>query len=248
MTPAPDQRTVDDDEIAHFAKDSAGWWDPDGPFKPLHWMTPARMEFIRKTVGFHYGIAPDARPPFKGLSVIDIGCGGGLACEPMARLGADVTGVDADASAIAVAQGHAREQALKINYVAGAAEDFVAKKKAFDIVLALEVIEHVSEPDTFMTLCSKLLKPGGILIVSTLNRTWKSYALGIVAAEYILNWAARGTHDWKKFIQPAELARLARHEGLSVIDVSGLAYDPMRRDFILRPQDTDINYFLVAKK
>ena len=239
-------RTVDDTEIAHFAKDSAGWWNPDGPFKPLHWLTPARMEFIRGAVGFHYGLPDEARTPFKGLSVLDIGCGGGLACEPMARLGAKVTGVDADQSAITVARAHAADQNLEIDYVAGAAEDL--GKKTYDIVLALEVIEHVSDPQVFMSLCSKLLKPGGILIVSTLNRTWKSYALGIVAAEYILNWAPKGTHDWKKFIQPAELARMSRQQGLTVIDVCGMVYDPVKRDFFLKPQDVDINYFLVAKK
>lgn len=240
--------TVDAAEIAHFAKDSADWWNPEGPFKPLHWLTPARMKYLRATIGFHYGIADDAIEPFKGLSVVDIGCGGGLACEPMARLGASVTGVDADANAIKVAKAHAAEQDLHINYITGAAEDLTDKKKTFDIVLALEVIEHVSDPAVFMSLCSKLLKPGGILIVSTLNRTWKSYALGIIAAEYILNWAPKGTHDWKKFIRPAEAARLACQQGLTVVDVCGLAFDPVARDFALRQHDVEINYFLAAKK
>ena len=241
-------RTVDAAEIAHFAKDSSHWWDPDGPFKPLHALTPARMEYLRATIGFHYGLPDSDLTPFENLDVLDVGCGGGLACEPMSRLGAKITGIDADENAIAVAAAHAEEQGLDIAYIAGAAEDLAAQKKTFDVVLALEVVEHVSKPELFMSLCNKLVRPGGLLIMSTLNRTWKSYALGIVAAEYVLGWAPRGTHDWKKFIKPADLARMARREGLTVIDVCGLAYDPLKQDFELRQQDTDVNYFLVAKK
>jgi 2-polyprenyl-6-hydroxyphenyl methylase/3-demethylubiquinone-9 3-methyltransferase len=237
-------RTIDDAEIAHFAKDSADWWNPDGAFKPLHWMTPARMEFIRQAVLSHF----KDHTNFKGLSVVDIGCGGGLACEPMARMGASVTGIDADATAIDVARHHAESQNLEINYIAGASEDLAADKKTFDIVLALEVIEHVRNPEEFVSLCSKLLKPGGLLIVSTLNRTWKSFAFGIVAAEHVLHWAPKGTHSWKKFIRPAELARMARSRNLKVTDISGIVFDPLLQDFVIRPSDVDINYFLVAKK
>lgn len=235
-------RTVDTREIAHFSKDSANWWDPDGPFRPLHWMTPTRMEFICNTIRSHF------EHGFKNLTVLDVGCGGGLACEPMARLGATVTGVDADTTAIEVAREHAAGQRLKIDYVNGAAEDLVEDKQKFDVVLALEVIEHVSDPDEFMSLCSKLVKPDGLLIVSTLNRTWKSYALGIIAAEHILQWAPKGTHDWKKFVKPSELARMTRANGLEVSDVCGVVYNPLERDFALHRRDVDVNYFLVAKR
>lgn len=239
-------QTIDTAEIARFAKDSAAWWDPDGPFRPLHWMTPVRMEFIRDQIIAHFA-RDGGLKPLKGLSAVDIGCGGGLVCEPMARMGADITGVDADGSAIRVATGHAEAQGLEVTYLHGAAEDLVAEGKNFDIVLALEVIEHVSDPSAFMSLCSKLLRPGGILILSTLNRTWKSYALAIVVSEHIVHWTPKGTHEWKKFIRPSELARLARQQGLSVTKVSGVVYNPLTQSFALHPHDVDVNYFLVAK-
>lgn len=248
MTSKTRPQTVDASEIAHFAKDSSGWWDPEGAFRPLHWMTPVRMEFIRDQVISHFGIRnAQALKPLSGLSAIDIGCGGGLACEPVARMGAKTTGVDADGNAIAVAKAHAAEQGIDITYIHGAAEDLVEQKKKFDVVLALEVIEHVSDPAAFMSLCSKLLKPGGLLIMSTLNRTWKSYALAIVVSEHIVHWTPKGTHDWQKFIKPSELARMARAENLTVSEVSGMVYNPLTHDFSIHPHDVDVNYFLVAK-
>ncbi len=239
-------KTVEPAEIAHFAKDSSSWWDPEGPFRPLHWMTPVRMEFIRDQVTAHFGLGVSLSP-LKGLTAVDIGCGGGLACEPIARMGAKTTGVDADGNAIAVARAHAAEQGLDITYIHGAAEDLVDQKKTYDVVLALEVIEHVSDPDAFISLCSNLLKPGGLLIISTLNRTWKSYALAIVVSEHIVHWTPKGTHDWNKFIKPSELARMARRQDLSVTTVSGMVYNPLRHDFSIHPHDVDVNYFLVAK-
>jgi len=239
-------KTVEPAEIAHFAKDSSSWWDPEGPFRPLHWMTPVRMEFIRDQVTAHFGLGVSLSP-LKCLTAVDIGCGGGLACEPIARMGAKTTGVDADGNAIAVARAHAAEQGLDITYIHGAAEDLVDQKKTYDVVLALEVIEHVSDPDAFISLCSNLLKPGGLLIISTLNRTWKSYALAIVVSEHIVHWTPKGTHDWNKFIKPSELARMARRQDLSVTTVSGMVYNPLRHDFSIHPHDVDVNYFLVAK-
>jgi 2-polyprenyl-6-hydroxyphenyl methylase/3-demethylubiquinone-9 3-methyltransferase len=233
-------QTIDDREIAHFAKDSSHWWDPKGPFRPLHWITPARMEYLRTQILPLF--------PIKGASVLDIGCGGGLACEGMARLGANVTGIDADANAIRVAQDHAAPQNLKITYINGAAEDLVARRKTYDVVLALEVIEHVSDAEAFVSLCSKLVCPGGVAIFSTLNRTWKSYALGIVAAEHILKWAPQGTHEWNKFIKPSELARMARHNNLTVTDVTGLVYNPLKHEFSLDARDVDVNYFMTATR
>ena len=240
-------KTVDAAEIEHFSQDSGRWWDPEGPFRPLHWMTPARMEFIRDQVASHYGLQPLRLSPLKGLSAVDIGCGGGLACEPLCRMGAQVTGIDADATAIHVASRHAEEQGLGIQYIHGAAEDLVEQGKTFDIVTALEVIEHVSDPDAFILLCSKLLRPGGILIVSTLNRTWKSYAMAIVASEHIVHWTPAGTHEWKKFIKPSELGRLVRRYGLTVSNAAGMVYNPFKHEFSIHQHDLDVNYFLVAK-
>lgn len=239
-------KTVDDSEITHFAKDSADWWNPAGAFRPLHWMTPARMGFIRDQITAHFGLPQELRP-LDGLTAIDIGCGGGLACEPVTRMGAMVTGVDADQNAISVAKDHALQQNLNIEYISGAAEDLVEENRKFDIVLALEVIEHVSDPATFVSLCSKLLKPGGIVIFSTLNRTIKSYALAIVVSEQIVHWTPKGTHNWKKFIKPSELGRFARQEGLSVTTASGMVYNPLTHEFSIHPHDLDVNYFLVAK-
>ncbi len=233
-------QTVDEREIAHFAKDSSHWWDPKGPFRPLHWITPSRMEYLRAQVLPLF--------PIKGANVLDVGRGGGLACEGMARLGANVTGIDADANAIRVAQAHAATQNLKISYINGAAEDLVERKKTYDIVLALEVIEHVSDPEAFVSLCSKLVSPGGVVVFSTLNRTWKSYALGIVAAEHILKWAPQGTHEWNKFIRPSELARMARKNNLTVTDLTGLVYNPLKHEFSLDTRDVDVNYFMTATR
>lgn len=249
MTSKTRPQTIDAAEIAHFAKDSSGWWDPEGAFRPLHWMTPVRMEFIRDQVIGHFATktSPSPLKPLLGLTAIDIGCGGGLACEPVARMGAKTTGVDADGNAIAVARAHAKEQGIEIDYVHGAAEDLVEQKQKYDLVLALEVIEHVSDPAGFMSLCSKLLKPGGLLIMSTLNRTWKSYALAIVISEHIVHWTPKGTHDWNKFIKPSELARMARAENLTVSKVSGMVYNPLRHEFLIHAHDVDVNYFLVAK-
>ena len=181
-------------------------------------------------------------------SILDVGCGGGLMCEPLARLGAKVTGIDADGSAIAVAKAHAAAQDLNIDYINAAAEDLVAQGKTFSSVLALEIIEHVSDPALFVELTTQLVQPNGTLIFSTLNRNWKSYALGIIAAERILNWVPKGTHDWKKFIKPSELARMLTSQGFVVQNVMGIAYHPLKGEFYLAPHDLDVNYFLVASR
>lgn len=227
--------TRDEKEIAHFAQDSRNWWDRDGPFSPLHRLTPARMRFLKGTIG-----------DMKGKSILDIGCGGGLTSEPLARLGAKVTAVDADKQAITVARAHAATQNLTIDYIAGAAEDLVSEGKKFDVVLALEIIEHVSDPRLFVELVTSLVKPGGIIIFSTLNRTWKSYALGIIAAERVIKWVPPGTHDWHKFVKPSELARLIEAQKFTLQRVMGLVYKPLSGAFTLEPHDLDVNYFLVA--
>ncbi|MBP9867673.1 MAG: bifunctional 2-polyprenyl-6-hydroxyphenol methylase/3-demethylubiquinol 3-O-methyltransferase UbiG [Alphaproteobacteria bacterium] len=240
--------TKDDSQIAHFARTSEDWWTQDGPFAPLHKLNPCRIGFLREQIDSHFGLARESRTPMKGLSIVDIGCGGGLVCEPLSRLGAKVTGVDADEQAICVAAQHSANQGLDITYMAGAAEDLVAAKKTYDVVLALEIVEHVADVEGFTKLCASLLKPGGLLILSTLNRTWKSYALGIVVAERIIRWVPAGTHEWQRFLKPSELAKLVRASGLELQDVRGMVYNPLKKCFSLSPSDLDVNYFLVAKK
>ncbi|MCD8520166.1 MAG: bifunctional 2-polyprenyl-6-hydroxyphenol methylase/3-demethylubiquinol 3-O-methyltransferase UbiG [Alphaproteobacteria bacterium] len=237
--------TVDQTEIQAFSKDADKWWDESGPFAPLHRLNQVRMGYIRRQICNHYGLNQTSLKPFTSLKVLDIGCGGGLACEPMARLGADVTGVDADPVAISVAQEHAPLSGLDITYKNDSAEKL---KESFDVVLALEIIEHVSDPAAFVNHCARLTKPGGMVIFSTLNRTAKSYALGIVAAEYILGWVPKGTHTWQKFIKPAELSRMTRQNGLATKDMTGLVFSPLKNEFRISVNDLDVNYFLTANK
>ncbi len=237
--------TVDAREIQNFSKDAGRWWDVDGPFAPLHRLNPTRLSYLRAQIDAHYGCEPKNLTPYKAISVLDIGCGGGLVCEPMSRLGARVTGIDADRQAIAAAQAHAAQSGLSIDYQAVTTADL---KKQYDVVLALEVIEHVADTDQFMKEVAALVKPDGLAILSTLNRTAKSYALGIVAAEYLLRWVSPGTHSWKKFLKPSELARLARAHGLAPQNIQGMVYHPLSKAFVLSGHDTDVNYFLSASK
>ncbi len=236
--------TVLQSEIDNFTKDSAHWWDESGPFKPLHKLNPARIVYIKEQICAHYGRDSADSTPLKKLSVLDVGCGGGLVCEPLSRLGANVSGIDADAQAIDVAQEHAKRGGLKIKYENKAAENL---NKKYDVVLALEIIEHVSDVAQFVEECARLVKPEGLVIFSTLNRTPKSFALGIVAAEHILRWVPKGTHNWRQFIKPAELSKHARKNGLETLDVRGLVYNPLLDDFKMSKRDIDVNYFLTAK-
>lgn len=231
---------LDTREIEHFAKDSSHWWDEAGPFKPLHKLNPVRIEYIREQILNHFEALD-----LKKLSIIDVGCGGGLVCEPFARQGAKVTGLDADEVAISVAKEHAKGQGLDIAYDCKLVEDV---KKTYDVVLALEIIEHVPDVEGFVKSCFDACKPGGLVIFSTLNRTAKSYALGIVAAEYILNWVPQGTHNWKQFVKPSEFARCVRKVDQEVKDICGIRYNPLSDKFSMDPKDVDVNYFLVAGK
>ena len=233
--------SVDKNEISHFAKDSAHWWDESGPFAPLHRLNPVRLGYIKSQ------LAADktGAKALTGLKILDIGCGGGLVCEPLARMGASVTGIDADANAIAVAKAHAEKSNLEIDYRNSASEDI---KGTFDAVLALEIVEHVADIPAFIQSCAKLCKPGGMVIFSTLNRTPRSFALGVVAAEHILRWVPRGTHDWKKFVKPSELVTQAEQNGLTAADLCGLTFNPLAGDFALNPHDLSVNYFLTARK
>jgi 2-polyprenyl-6-hydroxyphenyl methylase/3-demethylubiquinone-9 3-methyltransferase len=233
--------SVDEAEIQNFSKDSSHWWDENGPFKPLHKLNPTRLQYIKAQICKAYNRDEQGLKALKDLSILDIGCGGGLVCEPLSRLGAEVSGIDADANAIAVAQEHAAQMGLDIDYKNAAAEDL---DKQYDVVLALEIIEHVADIPSFVASCVKLCKPGGLLIFSTLNRTPKSFALGIVAAEYILRWVPQGTHSWKKFVKPSELARELRKHNVNAKDVTGVAYDPLHDSFSLSKTDVAVNYFL----
>ncbi len=243
--PSPDKNqkstTIDPSEISHFSKDSPRWWDEDGPFKPLHRLNPVRMEYIKNNICDHYKLEFNDIHALQGLSILDIGCGGGLVCESLARMRADVTGIDADPYAIQAAKEHAQDNDLKINYINDDAQNI---DEQFDVVLALEIIEHVSDISAFIKLCKKRLKPGGILILSTLNRTVKSYALGIIGAEYILGWVPRGTHSWKKFVKPSEISTYARQESLSPDNVTGLIFNPIKNAFELSNTDMDVNYLI----
>lgn len=237
--------SVDEAEIQNFSKDSEHWWDESGPFKPLHKLNPVRLKHIKAQICDAFERDTQDLKAFQGLKVLDIGCGGGLICEPMARLGADITGIDADANAIAVAKAHAEDMGLDIDYRNGAAEDLDGP---YDVVLALEVIEHVSDVGGFVQTCTRLCKPDGIIIFSTLNRTAKSFALGIVAAEYILRWVPQGTHSWKKFVKPSELSRAARRNGAKAVDITGLMYNPMTDEFSIHKTDIDVNYFMTCSR
>lgn len=237
--------SVRKEEIAHFSKDAGRWWDPEGPFAPLHRLNPARMGHIRAEICRHYELDQASLKPFDGFSVLDVGCGGGLVAEPLARLGATVTGIDADETAIGVARMHAVQVGLNIDYQAVAAEDIT---EAYDVVLALEIIEHVANPAEFVKTCARLVKPGGLVIFSTLNRNPKSFLLGVVAAEYILRWVPRGTHNWRQFIKPSELAKAARAAGLEPATISGLMFNPLKGEFEISATDIDVNYFMSARK
>ncbi len=239
--------SVDPGEIGRFAAMAAEWWDPNGKFRPLHKLNPARLTYIRDQIAAHHGRDVRQPRPLQGLRLLDIGCGGGLIAEPMARLGATVVGVDAGAANIGVASLHASESGLAIDYRCDTAEAMAAAGEQFDVVLNLEVVEHVADLDGFVAACGTLLKPGGIMIVSTLNRTLKAYALSIIGAEYILGWLPRGTHDWRKFVKPHELARALRGAGLELRDLTGMSYSPLSDGWRLG-SDTDVNYLQTAVK
>ena len=244
--------TVDAEDVARFSAIADEWWDTGGKFAPLHRLNPVRIGYVRDRAIAHFtkdsGSLDRSATPLENLSLLDIGCGGGLIAEPMARLGASVTAVDASAENIAVAQTHAQAAGLTIDYRASTAEALAASGGQFDIVLALEIIEHVADTGLFYHALAQLLKPGGLLILSTLNRTAKSYALGIIGAEYLLRWVPRGTHQWRQFIRPSEMTRALSAHHLTVEDVTGIRFSPKTWDFSLDAEDLAVNYLLSARK
>jgi 2-polyprenyl-6-hydroxyphenyl methylase/3-demethylubiquinone-9 3-methyltransferase len=240
-----DSVSIDPGEVAKFSAIAHEWWDPTGKFAPLHKFNPVRLKFIRETAAAHFGRDRMALTPFEGLSLLDIGCGGGLLSEPMARLGFHVTGADAAEKNVKTAAAHAAESGLTIDYRAGTAEALREQGQAFDVVLNMEVVEHVADLKAYLEACAALVKPGGIMIVATMNKTLKSLALAKVAAEYVLGWVPRGTHDWSRFVPPTQLHVLLKGAGLSILKTQGVAFDPLSWDWRLAP-DTDVNYMVVA--
>ncbi len=240
--------TIDPDDIARFSKIAAEWWSPTGKFKPLHRLNPVRIKYIRDTLCQVFGRDTQDVRPLDGLRLVDIGCGGGLLAEPMARLGADVVGIDAADRNIKTASVHAREVGIAIDYRATSAEALAATEERFDVVLAMEIVEHVADVPLFLNSLATLLKPGGVLFMATLNRTAKSFAMAIIGAEYVLRWLPRGTHDWRQFPKPSELANGLRQAGVSVQDVTGVTYNPLFDSFSLNPRDLGVNYMLWGRK
>jgi len=238
---------VDPAELARFAAMAEAWWDPAGKFKPLHRFNPVRLGFIRDRLAARLGRDPLSPRPLDGLRLLDIGCGGGLIAEPMARLGATVTAIDAAARNVGVARHHAAESGLAIDYRCAAAEDLAAAGESFDAVLSLEVVEHVADLDGFLAACAQLTRPGGALIVATLNRTPQAFALAIVGAEYVLGWLPRGTHQWRKFVRPSELARGLRPHGVAIRELTGVSYSPLADRWSLG-SDLGVNYMAYAER
>ncbi len=239
--------TVDPREVSQFEALQGEWWNPSGQMKPLHRINPVRIAFIQEQLRMNFHIDPRSVRPFSGLSMLDIGCGGGLLCEPLARLGAAVKGIDPGACNIAIAKSHATKSALEIDYEAITAEALEETGAQFDVVLAMEVIEHVTNVSTFIEAASALLRPGGIFIGSTLNRTLRSFALAIVGAEYVLRWLPKGTHSWEKFVTPHEFQTELKRNGLESCDLGGMVYSPFT-DSWRKSGDTSVNYFIAARK
>ncbi len=234
--------TVDPAEVAKFQAMAEAWWDPEGKFKPLHMLNPCRLDYISRQIAAEFGRDLRGVRPFAGLRLLDIGCGGGLLSEPMARLGAEVVGADAAERNIPVARLHAEQSGLQIDYRHITAEALVAAGERFDVVLNMEVVEHVADPLDYLTACHDLLKPGGLMVCSTLNRNAKSFAMAIVGAEWVMRWLPKGTHDWKKFITPDELYDLLRRSGLRPVDRKGMVFNPVSWRWSLSDRDLSVNY------
>ncbi|MEC7761135.1 MAG: bifunctional 2-polyprenyl-6-hydroxyphenol methylase/3-demethylubiquinol 3-O-methyltransferase UbiG [Pseudomonadota bacterium] len=242
------QTTVDPSEVAKFEAMAAEWWDPTGKFKPLHMMNPVRLDYITSQIAAEFGRDLSDDKPFAGLRILDIGCGGGLLSEPMARLGADVVGADAAERNIPVAQVHAEQSGLEIDYRFTTAEALAAAGEQFDVVLNMEVVEHVADPLSYLTACQQLLKPGGLMVCSTINRNPKSFMVAIVGAEHVMRWLPKGTHEWDKFITPDELGNLIAQSGLRLVDKQGFVFNPILWSWSISSRDLSVNYVTASVK
>jgi 2-polyprenyl-6-hydroxyphenyl methylase/3-demethylubiquinone-9 3-methyltransferase len=239
--------TVNDAEIAKFVAMAEEWWDPKGKFKPLHKFNPVRLTYIRDNLCAHFGRDPNSIRPFEGLRILDVGCGGGLLCEPLTRLGATLVGIDAAERNITIAKIHAEQAGLDIDYRATTSEALVVAGESFDVVLNMEVVEHVDDVPLYMKSCADLVAPGGLMFTATLNRTARSWALAVIGAEYILRWLPRGTHDWNKFLTPEEIGTQLKRNGLKVTDQTGVVFHPLADEWRMSP-DMGINYMVLAAR
>jgi len=241
--------SVSAEEVARFSAQAEAWWDPHGPFRALHEMEALRTGYISDILKTYAGadFVKDMLP-LKGLRVLDVGCGGGLLAEPMARWGAEVTGVDASPESIRVAQAHAAAMDLRINYQHGTAEALARAGEQYDVITAFEIVEHVADLKSFMMALSKLLKPDGLLLIATMNRTKRSFLLGVVMAEYVLGWVPAGTHDWDKFVKPSEMVNMWGALGIEALDVTGVTYRPLSRSFAICKGNAAVNYLMAGKK
>jgi 2-polyprenyl-6-hydroxyphenyl methylase/3-demethylubiquinone-9 3-methyltransferase len=239
--------TVDPAEVDRFDRLARDWWDPNGPMRPLHRINPLRLAFIRDEVCRHFGRDPKEPFPFARLTVLDVGCGAGLLSEPLARMGGAVTGLDPSPRIIEAARLHAEAGGLAIDYRGENVEAVAGRAETFDIVVAMEVVEHVRDVDLFIRACAETVRPGGLLFLATINRTLRSFALAIVGAEYVLRWLPRGTHDWEKFVTPEELRSAAEAAGLTGFRTRGMVFNPLERDWALS-RDTAVNYLAAAEK
>jgi 2-polyprenyl-6-hydroxyphenyl methylase/3-demethylubiquinone-9 3-methyltransferase len=241
------QTTINAAEVAKFTAMAEEWWSPNGKFKPIHKFNPVRLGYIRQHLLSHYGRDGTLIRPFEGLRILDVGCGGGLLCEPLARLGASVTGIDAAERNIAIAKLHAEQSGIDVDYRATTSEALVAEGARFDMVLNMEVVEHVDNVPLYMKSCADLVAPGGMMLTATINRTARAYALAVFGAEYVLGWLPRGTHDWKKFLTPEEIRTLITRNGLRVTDETGVVYHPIGDEW-RRSRDMGVNYMILAER
>ena len=242
------QFSKDPEEVAKFEAMAEEWWDPNGKFKPLHMLNPCRLDYIIEMIRTEFGCDPQKAMPFNGLNILDIGCGGGLLCEPMARLGANVVGVDAAQRNIPIAVAHAKQSNLTIDYRHGTAEEVLTGDEKFDVILNMEVVEHVADPLSYIKTCEALLKNGGMMLCSTINRNTKSFLMAIIGAEYVMRWLPKGTHEWSKFFKPSELENIIEQAGLEMVDKKGFVFNPISWQWSISDKDLSVNYVTTSVK